>query len=120
MVPPAPTRDELILEGINAVLEAREQIAGYRRELFDPGGAMDRFSVQVGRLETALKEHDARENANHLMMREAVRGLRADLDTVSRRTTSLESTMDKLHDRVAVLETRNGTPTEPAPPPGAH
>lgn len=116
MIPPAPSREDLLHEGIKAVLEANQQIAAYRRDLFDPGGAMDRFTNQVGRLETALKEHDARENANHLMMREAVRGLRADLDTVSRRTTSLEQAIDDHHDRLAALESRHGTATEPAPP----
>jgi hypothetical protein len=85
------SRDELLIEAAEIVLKARDEIQGYRRELFDPGGVMARLSEQMTRLETAL-------NANYSMLRETVQTIRSDVDNQGARITALEGRTGRLEE----------------------
>ena len=65
--------DSYFEEAKRVLLEARDQIQAYRRELFDPGGALVKLSDTIVSLKTQFE-------ANWELLHGAVQGMRAELN----------------------------------------
>jgi DNA repair exonuclease SbcCD ATPase subunit len=106
-------------QAMHAVLQARDEIAGYRRELLDPDGVLAKLVGQIEGVKAKLDQHDRNERANYEILRRTQMSLRHDYDGLTLRVTALEGRLEAHHDRLDDLERADGrgSPTQPAPPP---